>query len=169
MIVEPQHVITITYELRNGSAEGELLERMDVHYPFIFLYGTGKLLPAFERHLAGLSPHDTFDFILTPEEGYGPIRSENIVDVPIHLFHDEQDRLAEEILIRGNFVALTDDQGETHNGKIVRWDDEQVRVDFNHAMAGKTLHFKGTVLHIRPATVDELVRQHYIQDDGLRG
>ena len=36
-------------------------------------------------------------------------------------------------------------------------------------MAGKTLHFSGVVLNIRKATVDELIRKSYIEEDGLRG
>jgi len=52
--IEEHHIITLTYELREGSAEGELLERMDARYPFIFLFGTGKLLKSFEDNLYGL-------------------------------------------------------------------------------------------------------------------
>jgi FKBP-type peptidyl-prolyl cis-trans isomerase 2 len=29
-------------------------------------------------------------------------------------------------------------------------------------MAGKNLYFEGTILNVREASVDELVRQHYI-------
>jgi FKBP-type peptidyl-prolyl cis-trans isomerase 2 len=34
-------------------------------------------------------------------------------------------------------------------------------------MAGKHLHFKGVILKIRAATLDELVRKHYIQEGGV--
>lgn len=169
MRVEEQNVITLTYRLYADGPQGELLEQMDAHYPFTFLFGTGKLLPAFEAQLQGLQEHESFAFRLLPEEAYGPVRLDNIVGVPLSIFHDAAGRPREDLLVRGNYVALTDDQGETHNGKVIDWDDEQVTIDFNHAMAGMALYFEGTILHIRSATVDELIRRHYIQEDGLRG
>lgn len=164
MIVEEHNVITITYELREGGPQGELLERMNANYPFRFLFGTGKLLPAFEENLRGLGPDDSFEFTLTPAEAYGPVHAGNVVDVPRFAFT----HLGENFLVKDNYVTLTDDRGEAHNGRILEWDEETVKVDFNHAMAGKTLHFRGAVLHIRKANVDELVRKHFIEEDGVR-
>lgn len=166
-VIEEQQVVTLTYELREEGPQGELLERMDANYPFIFLFGTGKLLRAFEDHLFGLGEEDAFEFVLSPGEAYGPVRSSDIVSVPIHAFKIDGEVPAN-MLVEGNYVALTNDEGQTYNGKILTWDDQQVKVDFNHAMAGKTLHFKGAVLNIRPATIDELVRKHYIENDGVR-
>lgn len=168
MYVEEQNVVTLTYRLYEDGPTGELLEQMDANHPFSFLFGTGKLLPAFEAHLEGLAEHDSFAFTLSPAEAYGPVRVDHIVAVPLSLFQDEAGRPREDLLIKGNFVALTDDQGETHHGRVESWNDESVTIDFNHAMAGLTLYFEGTILRIRPATVDELIRRHYIQDDGLR-
>lgn len=167
MRVEEHYVITISYELREGGPEGELLERMDINYPFHFLFGTGALLPAFEDRLYGLQEGDRFSFRLKPEEAYGPVEKGNILDVPREAFRIEGQE-PPNLVMRGNFITLTDDGGESHHGKILRYDDEKVRVDFNHAMAGKELHFQGVVLKVRKATVDELIRKHYIEDDGLR-
>lgn len=167
MIVEEQNVITIAYELREDHAAGELLERMDANYPFKFLFGTGKLLPAFERRLEGLSEGDTFDFVLQPEEAYGPVESGNIIDVPRSAFVIDGE-VPPNLIVEGNFISLTDDLGKTHQGEILSFTDENVRVDFNHGMAGKTLHFRGVILDIRPASIDELVRKHYVEEDGVR-
>lgn len=165
MIVEEQNIITIAYDLRNGGPQGELLERMDANYPFKFYFGSGRLLPAFEAQLEGLEEGQPFAFTLSPEQAYGPVDPRNIIDVPRIAFQ----HLGDNILVEGNFVTLTDDRGDAHNGCILSWTEDMVRVDFNHAMAGKTLHFSGAVLHIRNATVDELIRKNYIEEDGLRG
>ncbi len=166
-VIEEQQVVTITYELREDNAEGELLERMNANYPFIFLFGTGKLLKSFEDQLFGLGEEDAFEFVLRPEQAYGPVQQRDIVSVPKHAFEIDG-AIPPNMLVEGNYVALTNDEGRTFNGKILSWTDHEVTVDFNHAMAGKTLHFKGAVLNIRPATIDELIRQHYIEDDGVR-
>lgn len=156
-------VITMTYELRNGGAQGKSLEQMDARYPFVFLFGSTKLLPAFEENLRGLQEGDSFEFVLEPDEAYGPRLLENVMEVPRTAF-------TEGMLIEDNYVTLTEDNtGEKFNGKILSWNEQSVRVDFNHAMAGRTLHFKGSILKIRSATVDELIKGNPIAGDGLRG
>lgn len=166
MIIEEQNVITIAYELRDGGPDGELMERMDVNWPFKFLFGTGKLLPAFEEQLRGLSEDDTFEFVLESKDAYGRVEEGNIIDVPMKAF-EVDGSIPPNLIVENTFVSLVDDTGESHQGKILSYTDTHVKVDFNHAMAGKQLHFKGVVLDIRKATVDELIRKHYIQEDGI--
>ncbi|MEQ8703296.1 MAG: FKBP-type peptidyl-prolyl cis-trans isomerase [Phaeodactylibacter sp.] len=164
MIVEDQHIVTIAYDLRERDAKGPLLEQMDPNWPFKFYFGSGKLLPAFEEHLRGLEEGESFEFTLSPDEAYGPVEEGNIINVPRSAFEG----LGDNVLIAGNYVTLSDDQGDAHNGKILSWTAEQVKVDFNHEMAGRTLHFSGVVLNIREATVDEHIRKNYIEEDGVR-
>lgn len=164
MIVEEQNIVTIAYELKERNAKGPLLERMDPNWPFKFYFGNGKLLPAFEEHLRGLGEGDRFEFTLSPEEAYGPVEEGNIIEVPRSAFQG----LGDNVLIADNYVTLTDDLGDAHNGKILSWTDEKVKVDFNHEMAGRILHFSGVVLHIREATLDEHIRKNYIEEDGVR-
>ena len=165
MFVEEQNVVTLSYELRENHLDGELLERMDHNYPFIFLFGSGKLLPSFEAKLLGLEEGAQFEFTLKPEEAYGPIRADHVVSVPRTVF-EQSGELPVQIQ-EGVMVSLSDDLGNRHNGSIVSFNEEEVRVDLNHSMAGKHLHFKGVVLNIRPATIDELIRKHYIQAGGV--
>lgn len=167
MTIEEQTVVTISYELREHNAGGELLERMDVFWPFKFLFGAGKLLPAFEEKLWGLTEEDTFEFVLTPKEAYGPVEPGNIIEVEREIFKVDGQELPN-MMVEGNYVNLVDDLGEAHQGKILSMSNTHVKVDFNHAMAGKTLHFKGVVLSIRKANIDELVRNHHIEEDGIQ-
>ena len=167
MTVSEHHVITMSYEVREGGPGGQLVEQMSTHYPFKFLFGTGKLLPGFEAAIDGLSERDAFAFTLPPQEAYGFVEEGNIIEIAKSVF-DQSPDLAGQTLHTGQFVALTDDLGDTHNGTILSWTEEKVKIDFNHALAGKTLHFKGVILNIRKATVDELVRGTYIQEGGVR-
>ncbi len=167
MLIEENKIVTITYTLRESNQAGELLERMDANYPFTFMFGTGALLPTFEAQLQGLSEEGIFEFTLTPEEAYGKVEEGNIIDVPRVIFQIEGAE-PPNLVVKDNFVALTDEGGLTHHGKILNFDERHVKVDFNHVMAGKNLHFKGAVLHIRAATVDELIQKHYIPKGGVR-
>jgi FKBP-type peptidyl-prolyl cis-trans isomerase SlyD len=159
--IEENKIITLAYTLRAGGPQGPILEQMDQNYPFKFYFGNKKLLPAFEENLAGLEEGAAFTFLLQPEMAYGPIREDLRMEVPKTIFDDD------ELLTVGQFVALTDDQGQSHNGKVLSWTKKAVKVDFNHEMAGKTLHFKGVVLNIRAATEQEKARRNYIEAGGV--
>jgi FKBP-type peptidyl-prolyl cis-trans isomerase SlyD len=168
MVVEEKNIIAISYELRDSSAEGEVLEVTDINHPLQFFFGGGQLLPAFERHLQGLTEGSTFHFTLIPAEAYGEIEADNIVDLPRDIFQDTDEAEAE-VLIEGNFISLTDNNGYQHHGTIVSFNEETVKIDFNHPMAGKTLYFSGVILNIRKATVDELAQLSHLEEDGIRG
>lgn len=48
---------------------------------------------------------------------------------------------------------------------VVDVTDDEVTVDGNHPLAGKTLFFDCTVTGVRPATAEELAHGH-VHDDG---
>ncbi|MDX2431441.1 MAG: peptidylprolyl isomerase, partial [Bacteroides sp.] len=68
MIAEKNSVISIVYELRSGSKEGEIVEALTPENPLTFIYGTGGLLPKFEENLTGLKTGDYFEFLLNSED-----------------------------------------------------------------------------------------------------
>lgn len=166
-VIEEQQIVTIVYELRDGNADGELLERMDSRYPFTFLFGNGKLLKSFEENLRGLSVDDGFEFILTVDEAYGKNNALNILKIEKRDFHRASD-VPEDYIEIGNLVNLMDDDGLNHNGKIIDITDTYIQVDFNHAMVDKELQFKGNVIAIRPATLEELIKGYYLPENGIR-
>ncbi|MDE5611749.1 MAG: peptidylprolyl isomerase, partial [Odoribacter sp.] len=47
--------------------------------------------------------------------------------------------------------------------------EEEVRIDFNHPMAGKDLFFKGEVLGVRDATEEEIEALHSHKCGGCSG
>ena len=167
LTIEEHRVITLVYELREGGVDGELLERMDSRYPFTFLFGTGKLLKSFEAQLHGLSADDRFDFVLKAEDAYGRSNALNIIKIDVADFKRASD-VPDHYIQIGNLVNVTDDEGLCHNGKIIDIQPSYIQVDFNHAMVDKDLHFKGAILFIREATIEELIQKHYIPDYGIR-
>ena len=166
--IDDGKVITLRYDLREGGPGGELLERMDVNYPFTFLFGNGNLLPAFEEQLRGLPDRASFQFTLPIEQAYGPHRADQVLRLQRTLFVDRTGSVPPGMLLPGNQVRLTANNGQDHSGKVVRVDGDEVLVDFNHAMAGKPLYFEGAVLHVRAATADELARRHHLEESGVR-
>jgi len=161
MKIDNGTVVTMAYKLKENDAKGELMEIMNEKYPFEFLYGNGNLLEAFEKNIAGLEEGNQFNFKLSAKEAYGEPHEGNRVNVPIDAFKFNGE-IPADLLQIGRQVTVKDDGGLKHTGKVLEYDDEYVRVDFNHIMAGKNLYFEGVILSVRKATVDELVRKHHI-------
>jgi len=59
----------------------------------------------------------------------------------------------------------TDDDEEPEAAYVVRVDEEEVELDFNHPLAGQTLHVDVTVRSLRPATEEELEHGHAHHED----
>lgn len=51
-------------------------------------------------------------------------------------------------------------------GSVVEIGDDKVTIDLNHPLAGKSLHFTGSVLENRPATDDELHQLEQMMNGG---
>lgn len=168
MTIDDHTIVTLTYEVRDGGPNGSLLERMDVNYPFQFMFGVGKMLPAWERRIFGLKSGMGFSFQLAPEDAYGVPSKEQVLQMPLHHFKNEREQIDPELLVEGQFVTLTGSDGKAVNAKILKWDEEVVTLDANHALAGKSLFFSGAILEVRKATVDELIQKRFIPEDGIR-
>lgn len=159
MIAEKNNVVSIVYELRSGSKEGDIVEALTPENPLTFLFGTGGLLPKFEENLSGLTSGDSFEFLLNSEDAYGPVVESAVVNVPKSIFMVDG-KIDENLLKVGNMVPMMDAEGRRMNGKILTIDEEAVQMDFNHPMAGNDLFFKGQVTEVREATEEELSHGH---------
>ncbi len=161
-------VVSIIYELRKDNENGEVVETLSRENPMTFLMGNGNLLPKFEENLQGLSTGKGFKFIISSEDGYGPVQENAIVDVPISIF--EVDGKTDNNLLQvGNVIPMMDREGRRLNGVVKNIDTETVTMDFNHPMAGTTLHFSGEVTDVREATEEELEHGHIHQGCGCSG
>merc|ERR1712232_298581 len=161
MEISESSIVTMSYVLKNQDASGEVMEVMDIAYLFIFFYKSDHILDSFQENLRGLQSGDTFEFIIPCHEAYGKPKDEEIVDIPIERFVID-DAMGESIQDVGEYVAVTDEQGDKHNGKIIEKTATHLTVDLNHAFAGKDLHFQGRILKVRDASVDEIIQKRYI-------
>lgn len=156
MKIEQNKVVYITYTLRNGSAEGEIVETVTAEKPLEFIFGKGFLLPAFEENLKDLSIGDDFSFTLDEKNAYGERNDQMVIPLEKKLFQKEDGSIEEGLLEIGNPIPMQDTQGRQLMGRVVELQDDKVIMDFNHPMAGQTLHFTGKVENLREATEEEL-------------
>ena len=158
MTIQDEKVVSLTYLL---EVEGQVRDQATEDSPLEFIFGLGYLLPKFEEYLLGKAVGDSFEFDLSPEEGYGRYDSEAVVELPMHIFEIDG-KIQDGLLEVGRVIPMMNQQGGVIPGKVVGVGDRSVTMDFNHELAGKELHFTGKVIGVRDATEVELT-------DGLHG
>lgn len=165
MQIGQNKVVSITYTLREAGENKEIIQQVEADQPLVFLYGAGQLLPKFEEHLAGKSQGDDYEFTLLHMDAYGPMDAEAVVEVPIDIFM-VNGKLAEDMLTVGGTVRLRDDENRLLQGTVLSRGLETVKIDFNHPMAGKDLHFSGIITGVRPASEEEIAHGHVHGEGG---
>lgn len=161
MKIEKNKVVTLTYELRiqNENGEQSLIEVANEEQPMAFIFGMSGLPDQFEDNLNGLSEGDDFEFKLDAEEGYGEFDENAVVELPKNVFEVEG-AVPDNMLEVGNFIPMTDSEGNQLQGRVAKISDTAVTMDFNHPLSGKELYFKGKVSQVREATKEELDHGH---------
>lgn len=155
MKIEKNRFASLAYTLHESDGEGRVIETVEESTPLTFVFGAGRLLPAFEANLEGLEEGAEFNFKLTAVDAYGEKRQEMVIDLPRNIFEDEG-VLKSDICYVGNIVPMMDSQGNRMNGVVVEIGDAFVKMDFNHPLAGTDLYFRGKVTGVREATPEEL-------------
>jgi len=166
MRVSKNKFVTVTYDLHVGDADDRtLMESATPEQPLKFIYGIGAMLEAFEKNLSGLEPGDRFEFSLTPEQAYGQRIEENVVDLPKSVFMVDGVFDSERVKKDATLPMMSAD-GQHMNGSVLEVKDDVVVMDFNHPLAGETLHFAGQVADVHEPTAEELAEMEQMMHGG---
>lgn len=165
MTIKENMVVSLSYKLTNHKT-GETIEETSPENPMVFLTGVGSIIPTFEENIAGKKVGDSFAFHIESNMAYGPASEDQIAMIPIDIFRDEAGVFDESYFVAGALIPMSDSEGNHLRGKILEVTPELIKMDFNHPLAGKDLHFEGSVLNIRPATKDELDHGHVHGEGG---
>lgn len=155
MKIEKNKMVSVTYELREGDKNGNVVEVADKENPLAFPFGLNLLLPSFEAALLGKETGDVFEVGMSATDGYGEINDFMIVDIPKDVFMVDGE-LDTNMIAVGNRLPMMSDDGNVMNGLVTTIKDAVVVMDFNHPLAGKALYFTGEVIDVRDSTDEEL-------------
>jgi FKBP-type peptidyl-prolyl cis-trans isomerase SlyD len=150
--IAPNMVVTLDYTLTLDN--GEVADTTQDRMPLRFLAGHAGLLPAFEDALMGLATGDESEITLAPEDAYGEFDPDAFEEVPIDAFPKDGH------LQVGTVIGVHDADGDVYEAHVNEVRQDTVLLDYNHPLAGETLHFRVTVLDVRPATPEELEHGH---------
>lgn len=129
--------IEFTLTLDDGTAAATNVGKK----PFVFQHGRNQLLPALERAMAGLEINDRREITLSPEEGFGAVDPGAFWAVQTEGIPEESRRVGEVLMVRDN--------SETRmRARVHEIEPNFLVLDFNHPLAGESLHFDVRVVGI---------------------
>lgn len=148
MKVEKNSFVTIDYLIRLG--EDETYPPNGEPEEISFCMGWGAMPPGLETAMLGMQPQEHKVVRLTPEEAYGDLDEELIMEVARSDFSPE-------VELRPGLVFETDnEEGQPVYFLVKEVQAEAVVIDFNHPLAGQELEVSFTVRQVRAATPEDL-------------
>jgi FKBP-type peptidyl-prolyl cis-trans isomerase SlyD len=113
--------------------------------PLKVTQGRHELIPGLERALEGMAPGEKKNVTVTPPEAYGSVDPKAFQEVDKNMVPTEARKVGAQL------------EGKTADGRkvfprISEVKNETIVLDFNHPLAGKTLHFDVKVLDIVQAS-----------------
>ena len=151
LMIGDKSVVTIHYTLTDDA--GEVLDNSRDSDPMVYLHGANNIIPGLENELTGKTAGATLKVTVSPENGYGEHSSEAIQKVPRSAFEGVED-------IQPGMQFQTEGPQGMQIIVVAEVSEEEVTVDANHPLAGKTLHFDVSIEAVRDATPEELDHGH---------
>ncbi|MCW8944130.1 MAG: FKBP-type peptidyl-prolyl cis-trans isomerase [Sedimenticola sp.] len=110
--------------------------------PVTLTMGTGNLIDNLEKTLFGLKAGEKQSLLLESDNAFGPRDDEKAYHMPRSSFPEEME-LEPELVISFSTPA-----GDELAGIVMELDDEQVKVDFNHPLAGNDIVFTVQIIDV---------------------
>ena len=159
MRVAKETVVAIEYTLKDD--QGNIIDTSGDRGPMEYLHGAQNIIPGLEQGVDGLVAGDTKSVLVPPQLGYGEYSEKLLQLVPLNAFGANTPQIGMRFHAETNLGmrVLT----------IKKIEGEEVTLDGNHELAGKTLHFDIKVVSVRAAELTELSHGHPHQSGGCCG
>lgn len=143
----------VKVKYKGTLADGTVFDTTEDKEPLSFMVGANQVIPAFEKQVTSLQPGQTKSFMVKAKEAYGEPDPKKVVTLPRDGKFKDID-LKEGSVIFANNKAPNGQVVQTPM-KIVKLDDKEVTLDYNHPLAGKDLNFEVTLVDVKEPSVGE--------------
>ena len=115
--------------------DGTVFDSSEGRDPLEFELGAGRVIPGFEAGVTGMEVGEKKTVVIPPDEAYGPADDQLIQTI-------ERSQIPDDIPMEEGLQL----QSQTPDGQmmvvtVVSFDDDNVTLNANHPLAGKTLTF----------------------------
>ena len=140
-VVQTGDTVSVDYE---GTFEGgHVFDSSAAHgQPLQFEVGCGQMIKGFDDAVVGMKKGQEKKFKLSPKEAYGDPNPQLVKKVPRQMMPQGHEPKP------GMILAMTLPNGMQVPATITIVEENEVTIDLNHPLAGKTLNFKIKVVEI---------------------
>ncbi|MBK1874673.1 MULTISPECIES: FKBP-type peptidyl-prolyl cis-trans isomerase [Marinobacter] len=135
--------VTLHFALKFES--GEVIDTTFDKDPASLEIGDENLPENFEAYLMGMKAGDKASYQVPPEKAFGQRNPNNVQTFKRHEFS------ADMVLEPGVMISFADARQQELPGVVSRVEGDEVEVDFNHPLSGRTLTFDVEVIDVEPA------------------
>ena len=146
--VSDGRIVCLDYTLRLES--DEVVDSSEDHEPIEFVQGQRQIVPGLEQQLYGMEAGEKKSVVVEPAQGYGERNPEANQVVPRDAFQEGFE------IEPGMPIQVSDGSGRTATAFVSEVNDDSVKLDFNHPLAGETLHFDVEVVDVREGSAANL-------------
>lgn len=136
--VSAGHVVSLEYTVK--LSDDQVIESNVGKEPLTYTQGANQIIRGVEHAVEGMAVGQAKQAVVPPADGYGERDPHAFQDVP-------KDKLPPEIAV-GTQLHGKDAEGRNVRPVVSAINDKTVTLDFNHPLAGKTLHFDLKVVNI---------------------
>ncbi len=151
LIVGDGQVVSMEYTLR---VDGSVIDTSEGREPLQYLHGAGNIISGLESQITGMAVGESRDVVVAAKDGYGETNPKAFMDVTRKDFPPDMP------IKVGLEMELKDGNGQPLYARIESVDGDRVRLNMNHPLAGKELHFRVKVVALRAATDEEKAHGH---------
>ena len=151
MAIKEDTVVYIAFKLKDTN--GDILDEASKDAPLPFIAGREQIIPGLEAALLGKKDGDKINIVIEPDDAFGNYDEGFIQETTKEMF-DEIDGLAEGMDVE---VEVETEEGTTLAiAKISKITNDNVTLDLNHPLTGKTLSYEVEVVATREMTAEEM-------------
>jgi FKBP-type peptidyl-prolyl cis-trans isomerase SlyD len=140
--IQEGSIVSIEYTLTDDA--GKVIDSNVGKEPLTFVQGAGQIVGGLERELQGLKVGDQKEVQVKPEDGYGLPSQQAFQELPRETIPAEAQKAGVSLMAKGP-------DGRAIPIRVHEVKEKTVVVDFNHPLAGKTLHFDVKIKDIKAA------------------
>jgi peptidylprolyl isomerase len=126
---------TISVNYTGTLESGEVFDSSEGNPPLKFTVGAGQLIKGFDDAVVGMKKGEKKSVTISPENAYGERKDDHVVDFPTANIPEDME------MTIGMVVQLSDEAGRAFPAVVKEINDDAVKMDVNHPLAGKTLMF----------------------------
>lgn len=133
--------VKIHYKL---LVDGDVIDSSEGKAPLTYTQGSGELVEGLEERLTELEEGVQAHVVVPPDKGYGQRDPGAIRSVRKDAFREP------DTLQPGSVIQAQTEQGKVVQVRVLEVGEENVTLDLNHPLAGKTLEFQIEVVEVSP-------------------